>query len=69
MCKETLPAIHLRPARPSAFPYYVMRSRLDLNHVPHTSERGVYTADWLHAHAKYSAYALPVKQIAFRAHA
>jgi len=22
MCKETLPAIHLRPARHSAFPYY-----------------------------------------------
>ena len=67
MCIETIPAIHLRPA-PSP-PSPIMRDRLDLNHVPHTSERGVYTADWLHAHAKYSAYALPVKQIAFRAHA
>src|SRR6266481_1719435 len=56
----------LLPATP---PSPIMRSRLDLNHVPHTSERCVYTPEWLHAHAKYSPYALPVKQIAFRAHA
>ena len=68
MCIETILAIHLDPALHSAFPYF-MRSRLDLSHVRHTPERCVYKAEWLHAHAKYSSYALPVKQIAFRAHA
>ena len=63
---ETVLAIHLRPALHSDFHYV---GRLDLNHIPHTPELCLYTADWLHAHAKYSPYALPVKQIAFCAHA
>ena len=65
LCVETILAIHLRPALLSAFPYiYMVRSRLDLSHVRHTSERCVCTADWLHARVKYSPDALPVKQIA-----
>jgi len=65
MCVEIILAAHLRPALHSAFPY--MRSRLVLNHVRHTSEQCIYTTDWLHAHAKYSSDALPVKQITFPA--
>jgi len=42
---------------------------LDLNHVRHMSERCIYTVYWLHAQAKYSSYALPVKEITFRAQA
>ena len=47
----------------------IMGSHLDLNHVRHMSKQCVYTVDWLHAHAKYSPDALPVKQITFRAQA
>jgi len=46
-----------------------IRSRLELSHARHTSEPCVCIGDWLHAHAKYSSDALPVKQIAFRAQA
>jgi hypothetical protein len=31
-------------------------------------KRCAHTGDWLHAHAKYSPYALPVKEVTFRAH-
>ena len=38
-----------------------------MNHVRQASKWCIYTGDCLHAHAKYSPYALPVKQITFRA--
>jgi len=47
----------------------IMRSHLGLKHVRHMPKRCIYAVDWLHAHAKYSSYALPVKEIAFRARA
>ena len=67
MCSETVLAMHLRPALHSVFLY--LKSRLGLNHIRHAPEQFVYTVDWLHAHAKYSSDALPVKEIAFRAQA
>jgi len=67
MCIEAIPAIHLRPAPTPPSP--INKEPFGPDHVSRTSEQCVYTADWLHAHAKYSPYALPVKQIAFRAHA
>jgi hypothetical protein len=67
MSIESVLAIHLRPALHSVFLY--LKSRLGLNYTRHAPEQCVYTVDWLHAHAKYSSDALPVKQIAFRAQA
>ena len=60
LAKHVLPALHVI--------FHFMRSRFELNHIRQTSELCVYTADLLHAHAKYSPYVLPVKEIAFCAH-
>ena len=65
-CRETILTTHLRPAFHFAFPYVgYIRGFLRQNYVRTTSDQCVSIEDWLHAHAKYSPDALPVKEIGY----